>query len=385
MSVRVVCTGMGIVTSIGLGKDAFWDGILNTRCGAKPLVRLKERQFAKKFSYEMENHFPEEETIGRASAMALYTVREALEEAGIDFSDRVALVSGTGLCDLKGIEDSFETGIFFNCNSISANVSRYIGNTGPSLTISTGCASGNYAIGYGFDLIRDREAEVAIVGGSDCVTAVMYGVLDRVNLSNPTRCQPFDADRKGVLLGDGAAFLVLEDMSRAVARRAKIYGEICGYGLSCDAKHPTAPDKEGMASAMRKALHSSGTEAEEIDYIAMHGTGTILNDITETEAVKHIFGQHSGKLATSSIKAMTGHTGGAAGAVSTVSTFLAMKYGIIPPTILLNRQDPRCDLDYTPNQWKKAEINKAMVNAFGFGGNNCCVIVGSSRGCSNCL
>ncbi|MCW8966280.1 MAG: beta-ketoacyl-[acyl-carrier-protein] synthase family protein, partial [Candidatus Pacearchaeota archaeon] len=253
----------------------------------------------------------------------------------------------------------------------------YLNNAGPSLTISTGCASGNHAIGYGFDLIRDGEVKMAIVGGTDCVTSVMYGILDRVNTSTPTCCKPFNAERKGVLLGDGAAFLVLEEISHAIARKAEIYGEIFGYGLSCDAKHPTAPDKEGMANAIRKALRSSKTQISGIDYIAMHGTGTILNDITETEAVKHVFGKYSSKIATSSIKAMTGHTGGASGAVSAVSTFLAIKHGIIPPTIFLNRQDSKCDLNYTPNKCKKAEIKKAVINSFGFGGNNACVVLGA--------
>jgi 3-oxoacyl-[acyl-carrier-protein] synthase II len=377
MPARVVCTGLGVVTSIGLGKEAFWEGIVNTRCGARPLIRLNEPQFSKKFAYEIAADFPEEAKIGRASAMALQTAEEAIDDAGLDGCEGAALVIGTGLCDIKGIETGMAAGGFFNCNSISANVSRYIGNTGPSLTISTGCASGNHAIGYGFDLIRDGAAEVALVGGSDCVTAVMYGILDRVNPATPTRCQPFDADRRGVLLGDGAAFLVLEEISRAVARKAKIYGEIHGYGMSCDARHPTAPDREGMAAAMRKALQNSGTAAPEIDYIAMHGTGTILNDITETQAVKAVFGRRCDVLATSSIKAMTGHTGGAAGAVSAVATFLAMQYGIVPPTALLNRPDPQCDLNYTPNRWIRAEINKAMVNAFGFGGNNCCIVIGT--------
>jgi 3-oxoacyl-[acyl-carrier-protein] synthase II len=374
---RVVCTGIGVITSIGLGKDEFWQGILDTKNGVKPLIRLKEKSFAKKFSYEIENTFPEEETLGRASAMALCAVREAIDDAGISHTDGAALVVGTGLCDFKGVEDSFETGAFFNYKNISATISRYIGNTGPSLTISTGCASGNYAIGSGYDLIKGGEVEVAVVGGSDSIASVMYGILDRVNPATPTHCQPFDVNRKGVILGEGAAFLILESLSHAVARKAQIYGEICGYGLSCDAKHPTAPDVEGMSSAIRKALSNSHTKPEAIDYVAMHGTGTILNDLTETEAVKKIFGRHCDRLDTSSIKSMVGHTGGAAGAVSTVATILAMKYRIIPPTISLICQDPQCDLNYTPNHYKKAEINRAVVNAFGFGGNNCCVVLGA--------
>lgn len=381
----VVCTGIGVITSIGLGKDAFWQGILEGENGVKPLIRLKEKNFAKKFSYEIENGFPEEEILGRASAMALCAVGEAIDDAGLSYRQTygAAVVAGTGLCDFKGIEDSFDSGVFFNYHHVSANISRYIGNTGPSLTISTGCASSNYAIGYGYDLIESREAEVAIVGGSDSIAAVMYGVLDRVNPATPVRCQPFDAKRKGVILGEGAAFLILESLAHAVDRKAQIYGEVCGYGLSCDARHPTAPDAQGMSSAMRRALTNSQTNPEEIDYVAMHGTGTILNDLTETMAVKKTFGRHCERLDTSSIKSMVGHTGGAAGAVSAVATILAMKHGIIPPTISLTCQDPECDLNYTPNQHKKAKINRAIVNAFGFGGNNCCVVLGAYKGEQN--
>lgn len=374
MSNRVVCTGIGISTSIGIGKEKFWKGVVNTQCGVKPLIRLDEKKFSNKHAYEIEDEFDKEHEMGRASAIAIHTVKEAVSDAGLQGICDAALIVGTGLSDFKGFEDSINSD-FFNCESISTNVNSEFGFTGPALTISTGCAAANYAMGYAFDLIKNGSVKFAIAGGSECMANVMYGILDRVNMAVPTICQPFDAHRKGVLLGEGAAFLVLESLDSAKKRKAHIYGEILGYGLSCDAGHSTAPDKTGVESAMRKALNDAVCKPEDIDFIAMHGTGTILNDITETQAIKEVFGNHSYKLATSSNKAMVGHTGGASGAVSAVSTLLAMNNKMIPPTINLTEPDEQCDLDYTPNKIRKLNVNKAMINAFGFGGNNCCVIL----------
>ncbi len=378
--VRVVCTGIGITTSIGAGKDGFWQGVLQHKCGAQPLIRINENNFSKKYAYEISEDFVKEKELGRASALALYTVGEAITDARLISLDNVPLIIGTGLCDFKAYEDSVLTNEYFNCESIATNLNRYLNNTGFSLTISTGCAAGNYAIGYAYDLIKSGQVEVAVAGGSECLANVMFGILDRVNPAEPTCCQPFNAQRKGVLLGEGSAFLILESIDSAKIRKTKIYGEVFGYGLSCDAGHPTAPDKMGLVEAMNKALNDSGCKPEEIDYIAMHGTGTVLNDITETAAVKDVFGSHSYKLATSSIKGMVGHTGGASGAVSTAATFLAMEKEIIPPTIGLTQPDPLCDLDYTPNKCRGHVVNKALINAFGFGGNNCCIVVGRYRG-----
>ena len=380
MSERVVCTGMGIATSIGIGKEAYWDGILQLKCGAKRLVRLNPNRFSQNKSYEIDEAFPQEEIIGRTSAMALHTVKSALDDAFIDDYPGIALIIGTGLCDFKKIEDGMDSDRFVNYQDISSNIGKYIENVVHALTISTGCASGNYAIGYGYDLISNEEADIVVAGGCDCITTVMYGVFDCVNREAPIRCQPFDVNRRGTILGDGAAFLVLESLSRAKRRRAPIYGEITGYGLSCDAKHPTSPDPDGMARAMRAAIQRSEILPENIDYISMHGTGTVLNDVAETQAVKEVFGPHSRNLAISSIKAMVGHTGGAAGAVACASALLSIKHGKIPPTIFLESPDPLCDLDYTPNVCKSIPIKRALINSFGFGGNNCCVVVKSFEG-----
>ena len=380
MSERVVCTGLGIVTSVGTGKEDFWNGILQTKCGAKQLIRLKRNRFSQNRSYEIEEYFPQEEIIGRTSAMALYTVKSALDDALVLDYPKIPLIIGTGLCDFKRIEDSIDSERFLNYKDIGSNICKYIENIGYHLTISSGCASGNYAIGYGYDLISSKETDISVVGGCDCISSVMYGIFDCVNRESPFYCQPFDSNRKGTILGDGAAFLVLESLTRAKQRNAQIYGEITGYGLSCDAKHPTSPDYDGMARAMRAAIDKAQILPENIDYIAMHGTGTKLNDIAETQAVKEVFGSHCYNIATSSIKAMIGHTGGAAGAISCVYTLLSIKHGIIPPTIFLETPDSLCDLDYTPNVWKSIDLKRAMINAFGFGGNNCCVIVGSYEG-----
>jgi 3-oxoacyl-[acyl-carrier-protein] synthase II len=360
--------------------------MLQTKCGAKPLIRLKKERFSQNRSYEIEECFPQEEIIGRASAMALYTVKLALDDALVTVdgyqrdNPEIALIVGTGLCDFKRIEDSIDSNSFLSYTDVCTNICRYIGNIGYNLTLSTGCASGNYAIGYGYDLIRTGETDIAVVGGCDSIASVVYGVFNSVNRENPVYCQPFDANRKGTILGDGAAFLVLESLTRAQHRGVPIYGEITGYGISCDAKHPTSPDHEGMARAMRAAIEKSQLLPENIDYIAMHGTGTQLNDTTETQAVKEVFGPYCYSIPTSSIKAMVGHTGGAAGAVSCVSTLLSIKHGRIPPTIFLESSDPLCDLDYTPNVWKSVNIKRALINSFGFGGHNCCVVVGSYEG-----
>ncbi|MDR1066364.1 MAG: beta-ketoacyl-[acyl-carrier-protein] synthase family protein [Clostridiales bacterium] len=380
MSERVVCTGLGVATSIGIGKENFWDGMTRTKCGAKPLIRLEQNRFAQNRSYEIDEAFPQEETIGRTSAMALHTIKSALTDAFVTDRPEMALIIGTGLCDFKKIEDGMDSGRFVNYKDICSNISERVENVGYGLTISTGCASGNYAVGYGYDLISAEETDIAVAGGCDCVTSVMYGIFDCVNREKPIFCQPFDVNRKGTILGDGAAFLVLESLTRAKRRNAPIYGEIIGYGLSCDAKHPTSPDPDGIARAMRSAIQRSRILPEDIDYIVMHGTGTALNDVAETRAVKEAFGSHSRNMATSSIKAMIGHTGGAAGTVSCVSAFLSIKHGKIPPTIFLESPDSLCDLDYTPNVWRNLRIKRAMINAFGFGGNNCCVVVGSYEG-----
>lgn len=376
VDIRVVCTGIGISTSIGLGKSAFWQGIMDTKCGVKLLTRLNEKNYSHKHAYEIEASFDKENEIGRASAMALYTVHEAIMDARVQDKEKMSLVVGTGLGDFREVENSLNNG-FINCESISTNVSGIMALTGPALTISTGCAASNYAIGYAYDQIKNGYIEFAVAGGSDSLSSVMYGVFDRVNMAVPTICQPFDAKRKGVVVGEGAAFLVLESLESAKRRNAYIYGEILGYGLSCDAYHATAPDQLGMERAMSKALNNANVIPKEIDFIAMHGTGTILNDITETRAVKEVFGTHSYTLATSSNKAMVGHTGGASGAVSMVSSFLSMNYKMIPPTINLTNHDDQCDLDYTPNTPRRMNVHKAMVNSFGFGGNNCCIVVGS--------
>jgi 3-oxoacyl-[acyl-carrier-protein] synthase II len=255
---------------------------------------------------------------------------------------------------------------------IPSNVAIEFDLHGPCLMIPTACAAGNYAIGYGFDMIRTGRADVMLAGGADPFSRITYMGFARLGAIAPERCQPFDKNRQGMVPGEGAAVLVLEPLEAAKARGAEIIAEVLGYGVSCDAHHMTAahPQGDGAIRAMAMAMEGSGITVDDIDYISAHGTGTPTNDRVESLAVRRLFGQRAGDIPMSSIKSMLGHTMGAASAIEAVACALAIDTGVIPPTINYETPDPECDLDYVPNAARKTDPRVILNNAYAFGGNN---------------
>jgi 3-oxoacyl-[acyl-carrier-protein] synthase II len=244
---------------------------------------------------------------------------------------------------------------------------------GPNLIFTTACAAGNYAIGYGFDLIKLGKADVVIAGGSDAFSYLAFTGFNQVRVVAPEKCQPFDKNRKGMLVGEGSGVMILETFDSALKRDAPIYAEILGYGLSCDAFHMTNPQVDGVVQCMRNALKEADILPDDVDYISAHGTGTRYNDKTESAAINQVFGGR--KVAVSSIKSMLGHTMGAASAIEAIVCCLVVKNDIIPPTINYETPDPECDIDCVPNTARKQRVNIALNNGFAFGGNNACLVV----------
>jgi 3-oxoacyl-[acyl-carrier-protein] synthase II len=265
----------------------------------------------------------------------------------------------------------------YPCHLISAHVAEEVGFAGPNVTIPTACAAGNYAIAHASDLLRRGRADLMLAGGSDAFSRITYTGFARLGAVAPERCQPFDRNRKGMIPGEGAGVLVLEPLRRALARGARVYAEVAGYGLSCDAHHMTAahPEGDGAARAMQRALEEGGLRPEDVDYISAHGTGTPTNDRLETVAVKRLFGSYAYRVPMSSVKSMLGHTMGAASAIEAAVCALAVHSDRIPPTINLEEPDPECDLDYVPNRAREHRVRVAMNNAYAFGGNNASLVL----------
>jgi 3-oxoacyl-[acyl-carrier-protein] synthase II len=313
----------------------------------------------------------------------------ALEDAGLENLDatRAGVVMGTTSGEPREVErfnDRYLAGEmaglgpdFMNlypCHMIAAHVAREVGFGGPVTMIPTACAAGNYAIAHAFGLLRDGKADVMLAGGADAFSRITYAGFSRLGAIAPERCQPFDRNRKGMIPGEGAGVLVLEPLQKARARGARIYAEVAGYGLSCDAHHMTAahPEADGAARAMEKALADAGIGAQDVSYISAHGTGTPTNDRLEILAVQRVFGQAAQRTPMSSIKSMIGHTMGAASAIEAAVCSLAVSTGRIPPT--MNMEEPDGDLDFVPNQAREHDVRVAMNNAYAFGGNNASVI-----------
>jgi 3-oxoacyl-[acyl-carrier-protein] synthase II len=259
-------------------------------------------------------------------------------------------------------------------HSAPSAIAREFGICGPSMMFSTACAAGNYAIGYAFDLIRFGRADMVVTGGSDPLSKVAFTGFNQFSAVAPEKCQPFDKNRKGMMVAEGAGIVVLEPLETALSRKVKIYAEVLGYGLSCDAFHMTTSSTEGIAACMRKAIQETGIAAEHVDYISAHGTGTLTNDRNESAAIKEVFGSRYNKIPVSSIKSMLGHTMGAASAIEAIACALAVKNDVIPPTINYETPDPECDLFYVPNTAIKKEINTVLSDNSGFGGHNTAII-----------
>jgi nodulation protein E len=392
---RVVVTGVGVVSSVGSTIAKFEESLRACRPGIGPITqldtsRLRFHNAAEVKEFEPTRHFTESQLnwLDRFAQLGIVAARDAIADSTLSWNDELRMRTGviTGSC-LGGIgtEDAHYFGFYHEnkprcsptavprimSNAVASHVAMEQKFTGATFTTSTACSSANHAIGQAFWLIRQGTLDCALAGGSEA--PISFGHLkawEAMRVVASDTCRPFSKNRAGIILGEGAAMLVLETLENARARGAKIYAELAGFGMSADAYHLTSPLAEGAARAMNAALEDGHLSPEQINYVNAHGTGTQANDSTETRAIRQVFGSHANKLAVSSTKSMHGHALGAAGALEGVATLLAFRSNFLPPTANFLEPDPACDLDIVPNQARNAEIEGALSNSFAFGGLN---------------
>jgi beta-ketoacyl-acyl-carrier-protein synthase II len=397
---------MGVFASTGKNAESFFATLVAGRSAIRRIQQFDPSPLSVQIAaevpdYEPLDYFPAKrlDLLDRFSQFALLAAKEAMDSSGIQLRDeerpRFGVITGTGM----GGASTFESGYFklfaehatrlhpftipkIMHNAATSQICMEFGAQGPSLTTATACSSSGHAIGEAFHLIKFGIADMMLTGGSDApLTLGMIRSWESVRVlavgnGDPSKaCRPFSADREGLVMGEGAAMLLLEELEHARQRGATIYGEIAGFGLSSDASHITQPSIDGPARAVRMALAEAEVNPEEVDYINAHGTGTRLNDVTETQVIKEVFGDHARKLAISSTKSMHGHVMGATGAVELAATVQALDRGIIPPTANYTNPDPECDLDYVPNQAREKRVRIAISNSFAFGGLNAVLLV----------
>jgi 3-oxoacyl-[acyl-carrier-protein] synthase II len=405
---RVVVTGLGVVTPLGCGIQKTWEGVCKGTSGIDRLTSFDASEFPVQIAGEVKDFDPEDfierKEIKKMDIFIQYALGAgtmAVEDAGLtineDTADRIGVIVGAGIGGLNTIERYhsvlLESGHrrispFFIpmliANLAAGHISMRFGARGPNSCVTTACAAGTHAIGDAFKIIQRGDAEVMIAGGSESaitpLTIAGFANMKALSTRNEAPQQasrPFDLERDGFVIAEGAGILVLEELQAALKRRARIYAEVAGYGMTADAFHMTAPDPEGrgVINCMRMALRDAGIPPEGVDYINAHGTSTPYNDKHETMAIKQVFTEHAYKVAVSSTKSMTGHLLGAAGGVEAAFCALALLEGIIPPTINYETPDPECDLDYVANYARPAEVNIALSNSFGFGGTNACIVL----------
>jgi 3-oxoacyl-[acyl-carrier-protein] synthase II len=404
---RVVVTGVGLVTPLGIGVEKSWRGLIEGRSGIGKITRFDSSAFPTQIAGEVEGFNPEDyiepkeiKKMDRFIHFAIAVSDMAVKDSGLIVTeknaDRVGVVIGSGIGGLPAIEHYHKIFLekgprrispFFIpmliINLASGQVSMKYGAKGPNTALATACASGSHSIGDSFKLIQWGDADVMIAGGSESVITPLgvggFNAMKALSTRNdaPEKAsRPFDRDRDGFVMGEGAGVMILESLDHAKSRGAKIYAEIVGYGRTSDAYHMTAPapEGEGAARCMDLSLRDGNINPSEVDYINAHGTSTKYGDELESIAIKTVFKEHAHKVAISSTKSMTGHLLGAAGGVEAVICSLAIRDNIIPPTINLENPDPDCDLDYVPNKARKMNVNCAMSNSFGFGGTNACLV-----------
>ena len=408
MSRRVVITGVGLISSVGLGTDATWAGVCAGTSGIGPITRFDASQHASRIAGEVKGfdplNFVEKKEVKKidlfiqfAIAASQFAVDDAKLAVTPENADRTGVFIASGIGGFLTIENEHKELLnggprrispFFIPASIinlaAGHVSIRFGAKGPNLATCTACTASAHAIGESFEIIRRGDADTMIAGGSEMAITPMgvggFAAMRALSTRNdePTRAsRPFDKDRDGFVIGEGAGIVILEELETAKARGAQIYCEVVGYGLSSDAYHLTGqpPDADGAVRSMQTALRKAGITPDKVDYINAHGTSTPINDPTETLAVKRTFGEHAHKLVMSSTKSMTGHLLGAAGGLEAGITALAVRHQIAPPTANLDNPDPACDLDYAPHTARPMTINYALSNSFGFGGTNGTLLV----------
>lgn len=405
---RVVITGLGVFASTGKDRDSFFSNLTKAQSGFRRIEQFDPSALSVQIGAEVPNYVPTDyfpnkrlDLLDRFTQFGLLAAREAMQSSGIEITEgerpKFGVVMGSGMGGVSTIDSGY-----FNLyakqatrlhpftipkimhNAPTSQISMEYGAEGPSLSTATACSSSGHAIGEAFHFIKLGMTDIMLAGGSDA--PITFGmmrcwesirVLASGNGNGDIRhaCRPFSADREGFVMGEGAGVLLLEDFDHAVKRGARIYAEIAGFGMSSDASHITQPTIIGPARAIRMALEEGGVNPGEVDYINAHGTGTPLNDVTETQVIKEVFGNHASRLAISSTKSMHGHAMGATGAIEMVATVMAMDRGIIPPTANYSRPDPQCDLDYVPNEAREKQVRVALSNSFAFGGLNAVLLL----------
>ncbi len=397
---RVVVTGLGAVSPVGQTAGSYWASLKQGACGIGPIVlpmadELTQKVGAQVKDFDPRQHFDERalSTLDRVSQFAVVAAREAIAQSGIVFdaelSLKTATVVGSGAAGQFTTDESFyriyrenKTRVFpltvpkLMVNAPASQVSMQFGLRGPAFVIASACASATHAIGLAFQMVRSGQAACAVTGGAEaCITFGGIRAWEALRVMAPEACRPFSKERRGLVMGEGAAMMVLETLESARARGVEILGEIAGFGMGADAGDLTAPDRDGMARAMTDALADAKLAPQDVQYINAHGTGTAANDLAETQAIKQVFVERACKVAISSTKSMVGHALGAAGALEIVATLMAMRDGVVPPTMGYLGPDPECDLDYVPNEARDLPIVAALSNSFAFGGLNAVLAV----------
>jgi 3-oxoacyl-[acyl-carrier-protein] synthase II len=404
---RIVITGMGAVTPLGLDVNTTWSNLIAGKSGVTPITSWDVSKYDCRFAaqvkdFEPRKYFFNEKDARRAdrySQLAMASAKEAVKHSGLDPQalnlDRVGVLVGSGIGGLEALGKQDEQLILKGPNRVSpfmipmmisnmaaGLISIEFGFAGPNFCVVTACATSNNCIGEAWRLIRDDEADVIVAGGSEaaCVPLGMSGfaamrALSTRNDDPEHASRPFDKDRDGFVMGEGAGVVIVEELEHAKKRGATILAELTGYGLSADAYHMTSPSGLGAVKAMQNTLKRAGVSVEKVEYINAHGTSTPLGDVAETDAIKTVFGEQAKKLAVSSTKSMTGHLLGAAGAAELIFCIKAIEHNLLPPTINLDNPDPACDLDYVPHKAREARVDIAMSNSFGFGGHNATLLV----------
>ena len=395
MNRRVAVTGVGVICGIGQNLDLFRDNLMAGNSGIRPISSLDLGDIRFRNGAEVESYNPlqyfgprEADFMDRFAQFAVIAAREAIQQAAIEWNEErrenTAIVTGSCVGGQSSEDAAFQD--IYNlkrnrvhpltiprimANAGASHISMEFGITGPAYTVSTACSSATHAIGQAFQMVRSGAAELAIAGGSEAPFS--FGILkawEAMRVVSQDTCRPFSKDRSGMILGEGAAMLVLEPIESAMARGATILGEVVGFGMSSDASHITQPSSEGAARAMRNAIRDAALNPEQVGYINAHGTGTLANDIAETKAIKLVFGKYSERLPVSSTKSVHGHALGAAGALEAAATILALRDGMLPPTANFREADPECALDLIIGEARPAKAEFALSNSFAFGGLN---------------
>jgi len=395
---RVVVTGIGVVSSIGIGTERFWKNLIAGKSGISRITGLDTKGFRTHRGGEIKNFKPQQfieyhDKVGRSSQFLVAATKIAIKNARLDLSgfepSKRGVMVGISALEPKAQEEitrvwvtkgvkriTHSMVVMASARACSAVAGYEFRLGGLNMIIPTACSAGNYAIGYGYDLLRSGQLKIAFCCGSEAFSRTIFAGFNRLFAVAPDKCSPFDKNRQGMITAEGAAVLILETLDGALKRKANIYAEVLGYGLSCDASSMTVPSKEGIKKVMERAIRNARVRKEDIDYISAHGTGTINNDRAESAAIREMFGPLADKIPVSSIKSMLGHTLGAGSSMEAAGCCLSIRDNVIPPTINFKTPDPECNINVVANKALRKKVDIALNNSFAFGGNNAAVVFG---------